>query len=171
MEHCHLEEPKPVLGHLEMFQDDSRSKEGTFHLVREENSQEIVLRARHSLLSSIIQENFYKYPMWPTPLPSLASFIHAHQAHPSKPNLIGATGQKFHILLGMRVIPTNTHMLCCMTPIMGKSCSLMSSSPIVKVSYDATLVKRLDSMIVINRRLKLIRWLDNHPVIHHRRKL
>ncbi|GMN59403.1 hypothetical protein TIFTF001_028494 [Ficus carica] len=54
MEHCHLEEPKPILEHLEMFEDDSRSKEGTFDLVHEENSLEKVLGAQHSLPSSII---------------------------------------------------------------------------------------------------------------------
>ncbi|GMN69787.1 hypothetical protein TIFTF001_038834 [Ficus carica] len=40
MEHCHLEEPIPVLEHLELVDDDSLSEKDTNDLVIEEESQE-----------------------------------------------------------------------------------------------------------------------------------
>ncbi|GMN47345.1 hypothetical protein TIFTF001_016517 [Ficus carica] len=93
IEDCHLEEPTQREEHFELFHDhDSLTEIMIQDLAMEEQPQEEVSSTQPIVTILIIQDNIYKDPMWPIPPPpTLASFVHAPEAHTSKSNLVGAT--------------------------------------------------------------------------------
>ncbi|GMN28426.1 hypothetical protein TIFTF001_002043 [Ficus carica] len=90
---CRFEEPTPREEHVELFHDDDSVREVEVQdLIVEEKSQDEIHSAQSFVPTFIIQDHIYEDPMWPTPPPpTLASFLHVHQAHIMKPNHVEHT--------------------------------------------------------------------------------
>ncbi|GMN27393.1 hypothetical protein TIFTF001_001627 [Ficus carica] len=92
----HHDELTEIEEEWELFEDDSSKEEKTQDLCIDEESQEEVHESRPLEISIVMpppikHDHIYEDLMWPTPLPpTLASFLHAHRTHPSKPSLIKA---------------------------------------------------------------------------------
>ncbi|GMN65939.1 hypothetical protein TIFTF001_035015 [Ficus carica] len=88
MNDCHLKETTRSEKHLEMFEEDSLCKVAIQDLIVEDELQEEVDSVQPILPTLVIKAHIYQDLMWPTPPPpTLALFIHAHQACSPKPNL------------------------------------------------------------------------------------
>ncbi|GMN47417.1 hypothetical protein TIFTF001_016590 [Ficus carica] len=96
----HHDEPIPHKEEWELFEDESSREEEAQDLYIDEESQEEVYESQPLEIFIVLpppikHDHIYGDTIWPTPPPpTLASFLHAHRAHPSKLSKLGENGQK-----------------------------------------------------------------------------
>ncbi|GMN74535.1 hypothetical protein TIFTF001_055429 [Ficus carica] len=88
MDECHLEEPIPSEEHLEIYEEDSLSEDEIQDLIVKDELQEEVDVIQSIFPTLVVKPLVYQDPMWPTPPPTMASFLHAQKAHSLKLNLV-----------------------------------------------------------------------------------